>query len=662
MTGLKRYASLLFAALCCLPFAASAGDVRIGYSEPLESLRFSAAAGELSKPGDAPELRMRFNAFSRQFDVELQLNHALLDTVEREALGANIHIYRGSLTAKTDSWVRMVVADGQPRGLLFDGAEMFAIEVAETTGKARIYRLADLYIEPGTLTCGEAGMATSGSDLLKTIVSEAASAVSAAPGASSQIDVAVVADAIFADDKGSDAQAALITRMNNVDGIFSSQLGVQININRIDVFSAANDPFTDQTDAGLLLDEVSDYRFSTSAQRANGLTHLFTGRNLDGSTVGVAFGRGLCSSRFGAGLTQATGTVTLDTLIAAHELGHNFGAPHDGTSGACESTPQDFLMAPRLNGSDEFSNCSLTQMQVEVARASCISPLASNEVAVAAGTPSATLLLGDSTTVSFDVTSAGTNAANNVSLSVAIPAGLALDGSSTTAGSCTDGAGSVSCSIGTLAAGSGATVSLSLTSQTVGLSNVVATGSANGDVNANNNEATTALTIDPAVDLVATTPGSTQLQLNQAVTLRPQVENRASIAANDAVITVTSTAGLRIDSATWAVGNCTVSGGDARCTATRLAANSSTAIDVQVTAVAEGQQTYTVSATASETDRDSSNNDRSVQVTVSGASGSPPAGDDDSGGGSIGLASLLLLGTMLVLIRARERRFGTERV
>jgi hypothetical protein len=32
--------------------------------------------------------------------------------------------------------------------------------------------------------------------------------------------------------------------------------------------------------------------------------------------------------------------------IAAHELGHNFNAPHDGEAGACATTAQTFLMAP----------------------------------------------------------------------------------------------------------------------------------------------------------------------------------------------------------------------------------------------------------------------------------------------------------------------------
>jgi len=654
MIGLKRCVSVMFAMAFCLPAGALANDVRIGYSEPLEALSYARPSGEFQKLGNAGTQKLGFNAFSRHFDIALTPNHTLLDAVEREALGSALEIYRGSLAGSPDSWARIVIADGLPRGLVFDGAEMYAIEAED--GEARIYRLADIHVEPGALACGHAGGASNGAELFKTVIDEAAPVVLAAQGATSEIDVAVVADFEFASDKGSNAEAAMITRMNNVDGIFSSQLGVQINVGRVDVFSSSNDPFSDETNASNLLDEVADFRSGSAQQRANGLTHLFTGRNLDGSTVGIAFGGALCLNRFGAGLTQATGSVTIDSLIVAHELGHNFGAPHDGTSdGNCESTPQDFLMAPSINGSDTFSNCSITEMQDDVSRASCITALASVDVAIAPGAQPASLFVGDSAALTFDVTSAGTNAANDVTVAVDIPAGLALDRSSTTAGSCTNGAGSVDCTLGSLAAGAGATVTVFLTAETTGLRNVVATVSATGDANAGNNTATTSFTVTEAIDLVTSTPATAQVAINQSTTLRPTVENSASIAASNAVVTISSSTGLRIDSASWPAGNCSVSGGAARCTATTLAAGSTQTITVQVTGIAEGQQSYTVSATADEADRDTSNNSSSSQVNVT-ATSTAPGGDDDSGGGSVGFSLLLLLFCLTALRLRRERK------
>ncbi|MDU0355981.1 M12 family metallo-peptidase [Paraglaciecola aquimarina] len=98
-----------------------------------------------------------------------------------------------------------------------------------------------------------------------------------------------------------------------------------------------------------------------------GVTHLFTGKRLDGSTVGIAFVNAICSS-YGVGLSRNYGSQT--ALIVAHEIGHNFGAPHDAESGsACSSTNNSFLMNPYINNSDQFSACSLSRIEQSIAYA-----------------------------------------------------------------------------------------------------------------------------------------------------------------------------------------------------------------------------------------------------------------------------------------------------
>ncbi len=63
-----------------------------------------------------------------------------------------------------------------------------------------------------------------------------------------------------------------------------------------------------------------------------------TGRNLETQTVGIAYISGLCSAEFGTSLSQSGLDTMRAALIAAHEIGHNFGAPHDG-EGNCATTP-----------------------------------------------------------------------------------------------------------------------------------------------------------------------------------------------------------------------------------------------------------------------------------------------------------------------------------
>jgi hypothetical protein len=632
--------------------------IHVVYQESLEQLWMTRATPSGDQmPGAATVRSLGFDAFDKRFDINLEVNRTLIDAMQRERLDERYEIYRGDIAGMPNSWARLVIVDGVPRGMLWDGQELLAIDVAkdDATGieEAFIYRLSDLQIPPGMLACSEIGAAKNAGELAMAVVSEVTANAAQGPGATSQIDFAVIADFEFTSNNGANTDAALITRMNNVDGIFSTQLGVQLNVNRIDTFASNNDPFSDQLDAGELLDELTDYRFTTPAQHANGLTHLFTGRNLDTNTVGIAFTGVLCSRRFGAGLTQGSNDVTLDSLVAAHEIGHNFGAPHDGTTGSpCESESGEFLMAPQLNGNDEFSACSIAEMQDDIDNAACITPLPSTDVALVAGSQPAAILLGNAATLTFDVNSVGTNEANGVNVDVTIPAGVNLDSVSATAGSCTSGAGATSCAIGSITAGSGATVTIEATGSAVGIANFAATVSADTDANGNNNQASIQLTIDPAVDLVSTAAAAAQIALNASTTIRPTIENRSSIVATNVTLTVTPDPGISIDSASWSPGSCSIADSVVTCQAGSLGAQSSNVLDLGITGLSQGSQSYAMSVSAAEDDRNTSNNNASGQVSVGSAVTAPPSNSSDSGGGSLGWLSLLFL--MLAVLARRK--------
>lgn len=646
--------------LTLVPPANAVDAVTISYQEPL--LQFQLGYGSSSGNQKLSTTRVRslhFDAFGQRFDINLEENRNLLSAEQRELLGGRYQIYRGNIAGIPNSWVRLVIADDLPRGMLWDGTELWAIEVAKNSSmnadSAFMYRLSDLQIAPGRLSCAGIGTTKDGGEFAKAIMSEISANAAQGPGATSQIDIAVIGDFEFTSDKGANTNAEMITRINNVDGIFSMQLGVQFNVGRIDTFSSNNDPFTDQLDASTLLRELSDYREDTPAQNANGLSHLFTGRDLDTTTAGIAWTGALCQRRFGAGLTQATHSVITDSLIAAHEFGHNFGAPHDGTSpSACESEMGDFLMATSINGNDQFSSCSITEMQDDVARAraSCITPLPSTDVALVAGGQPGAVLLGDSATVSFDANGVGTDTANGVNVDVTIPAGVTLGSVSTTAGTCTSGAGAASCLIGTIAAGSGATITLTTTTSTVGSATFDATITADVDENGNNNQATVQFDIDPAVDMISTAAATAQVALNGSTTIRPSVRNSSAIAATNVTVTLTPDAGISIDSASWSPGTCSIANNVATCDANSLAAQSNDMLQIGITGTSEGSRTYSMSVSAAETDRDGANNDVSGRVTV-GTTGSQ--GGDDSGGGSLGWLSLLFLALM-----ARTRRLAVS--
>jgi hypothetical protein len=192
--------------------------------------------------------------------------------------------------------------------------------------------------------------------------------------------VGVIADYEFArffddDTTGSTAEQAILARMNIVDGIFSAQLGVKIELAAPTVFRDAADPFG-RTNANELLEEVRRYRAASGTELSRGVTHLMTGRDMDGETVGVAYLGTVCGGGAASSLSEGTRSTTSAALITAHELGHNFNAPHDGdTNGACPSAPVSFLMAPRLNGSQQFSDCSLEQMAALAMNGQCLADI-----------------------------------------------------------------------------------------------------------------------------------------------------------------------------------------------------------------------------------------------------------------------------------------------
>lgn len=323
-------------------------------------------------------------------------------------------------------------------------------------------------------------------------------------------------------------------------------------------------------------------------------------------------------------------------------------------------------MAATINGEDQFSSCSIAEMQDDVNRASCITPLPSTDVAMVGGGQSGAVLLGDSATVVFDANSVGTDTASNVNVDVTIPSGVALESVTSTSGTCTTGAGTASCAIGSVAGGSGATVTLTAATSAVGTADFVATVTAATDANSGNNQASVQITIDPAVDLIATAAATAQVAVDGSTTLRPNVENRSPITATGVSVTVTPGAGISIDTASWAAGSCSITDNVATCQASSLVAQSNTQLQIGVTGTSEGTRSYTVDVNATETDRDVANNSASGQLTVGNTTSGSPGGDDDSGAGSSGLLSLFVLALFALLMtysnstalgRRREARF-----
>ena len=361
----------------------------------------------------------------------------------------------------------------------------------------------------------------------------------------------------------------------------------------------------------------------------------------------------MCHTRFGVGLSEGNRGTTTDSLITAHEIGHNFGAPHDGQTGsACEAEPQTFIMAPRINGNDRFSDCSIAQMQDDIAAAACITPLPGVDMSISLNGQAPTPLLGNSVTLTFDVSNNGTTQATNVAASVSLPNNVSFVSAAASNGSCISGASTVDCLLGDVPGSSGRSVTVTSATIAAGPGFFDATVSADVDDNLGNNQFTAQITVAPAVDLVVNTPAPASITVDQSTTVSAVLENRSIMDATAVTLSIAFDSGLRADAATWSAGTCTVTAQQIDCQANSLAAQTSSTLDVSLTGITVGAQTYTTTLASNEADANSADNSASGTVTINSVNGG--SGEDEGGVAATGPIFLWML-IWMVLLRYRSR-------
>jgi hypothetical protein len=183
-----------------------------------------------------------------------------------------------------------------------------------------------------------------------------------------EIELGTEADAPFVAQAGgaAAANARILSIVNLVNGVYETDLGLT---NRVVVqrTHAGSDPYT-STNSDTLLDQFTA-QFPRNVATRHDDALLFTGRDMDGSTVGIAWLDATCSP-YRYGIAQNLGgNDTLTSLVAAHELGHNLGARHSGAG----------LMAPSINPDyDYFVQGSKDEIAYYLGRVSCLAPSAAS--------------------------------------------------------------------------------------------------------------------------------------------------------------------------------------------------------------------------------------------------------------------------------------------
>lgn len=493
--------------------------INILYHEPVTDLQWNDVTGgpaiSESQARDAapvvnPTTVVSFDALGRHFELALELNKSLIAKLgrkHRERINSTVTLYRGSLLGTDGSWARLTKIGNRLSGMIWDGQEILmldpagslsgsVVERAKSNGATTvIYRLSD--VDMGNAMCGTEGDADTLSEY-QALGAELRELAQALPLATSELDLAIIADPLFVQANSTNPDSAVLARMNIVDGIYSDQVGVHLHITEI--LKLTSNGVLMSTDPSTLLGQMQTFATSTPGFTNPGLTHLFTGRDLNGGVIGIAFLGVLCNRGFGVGLSQVTSTASTSAVLVAHELGHNFGAPHDNQSGsACASTPGTFIMNSFLISTDQFSQCSKDQMQPVLQRAQCLRPISSTPTADMRITlPVNPITAGIDVPFSYriELQNGGTGAAEGVTAAISVPAPLNLRAINTSAEQCSANAGGqVNCVFGTVAGSQDRIVTLTLESAQAGtiISNVSV--AASNDSNTGNNNASQSIRI-----------------------------------------------------------------------------------------------------------------------------------------------------------------------
>ena len=415
-------AALALAAAASPRFAAAEDDgpgvpPGIHHYEPVTMA--SAPSGKAAARRAVGPTTLSFTTLGRQFDLTLEPANLFasgarviwVDDAGRveEPADSTGRFFRGQIAGEPGSWVRLRVDGGELSGIVATAGELYFLEPArhffgaKAAGQSVAYRLSDTdplpiggcaaHAPERPSFARRAARGTGGKAWPRTATRELADRAeigSLAAVAGELAEVGVVADYDYfagipsvRTGHGANSADDLAALINAVDGIYESEVGVAMQIRSTTVYTTSSDPFSETTDYNALLNEFStfhDNNDNTPSQILYGadIAHLVTGRQLNGNVIGIAWLGALCSSYWGSALSEDFSTsFYVMTLLLAHEMGHNFGAPHDNQSGsACAAEPGIYIMNPSLSSSllQQFSGCSKTQIASEVNGAACLEP------------------------------------------------------------------------------------------------------------------------------------------------------------------------------------------------------------------------------------------------------------------------------------------------
>ena len=598
--------------------AASAQEIR--FAEPVQ----------LAISGQDAE----FEAYGRRFSLTLADNERVLSRLpaQRKLQLQSYRLLRGSLDGQPGSWVRLTESAAGVEGAIWDGQDLYAVTsygriagqlttpLSVAPEQTVVYKLSDTRDALPQDFCGLEGASDAVRTQKQSPLGQYRQMVGELQGVAAgqvtrQIEIALVADSAFATAEPVDPVAAMLARLNIVEGIFSEQVGLLVLATEVRIAPADNDPFT-STQAVTLLEQMGKYRAANAAVRARGLAHLMTGKNLDGTTAGIAYVGSACEAERGVSLSERSYGTTISAIVMAHELGHNFGAPHDGEAGqVCSTVAGGYIMSPTISGFANFSACSVNVISQGLDQASCVTAADYADAALIAGS-TVQAEGGVPFVFPFVVRSTGTRAAEDVVFSISVPAGagLTLDMASAVGAGCSVTALQASCEFGAIPVGEERSVGITAHATLPGTVTTHARVTASNDLMGSNNSRDLGVSIRSGVDAaVSVTTDAAEVAVGAPLTIFTEVRSQRALPVRNATLSLNLN--QAVSAASMPGASCTASTYSVVCTIAEIAAGASLRLTVNANATAAGPL-FAAAAVSAAGDGDVTNNTASAKAWV----------------------------------------------
>ncbi|MFZ5602729.1 MAG: M12 family metallo-peptidase [Pseudomonadota bacterium] len=621
-------------------------------------------------------------------ELVLQENRELMQSLPVEN-GTAVH-YTGQLVDFPDSWARLSRIDGQWQGVVVNSGEIFLVEQLADSPQEAKSRSAEFAVsavksfeELGDCAVAHPPAGGSSAPQARALTSQAlvGQAVSVnfpaycsatVNGTCLVAELTVVFDEKFKQAFPSNYPSQAASLLNTLDGFYRQDFKIVFRHLRLDFDNGST--FTTSRDPYDLLADIGEKRFNNSISsfdpNKRSLLHMVTGRDfsfeqsgdINDDVVGLAYSPDydisnypnsfypvLCDSDGSAvGTSQLlysgnTPSATRTALVVAHEIGHNLGAEHDGTTDsvtASSCTDATKIMNPYVvSNPSGFSTCSQSTIATNISRLPAVEACFDFPVDASLAAVSGNLTQTTPETAFIQQYTAGFSTANGVNGTVTVSGTLnggdATFSTVTLAGNgCTlsNGNQTYTCTTGSLASPSALAVSLNANSTHVSIAHSITPSSANHlyDVDAaDNNLSDTILVRDadlPPNSLTATLSG-----------------NDVQLAWQDHA---TNEQGFVVERKK----------GDGEWTvmAAALATNSVSYTDADV--ASQSSYTYRVSALF-DGERSAPSNEVSIDVSIAPSGSMRIGGSGKGGGGSLSPLLLAFMAGMASLLAFLQRKY-----